>query len=189
MALNICDLSSNNTLNQQLVAIAENDGVIAKATEGVSYKNPFFATDCNTALEQGKLIGCYHYARAEKNGAEDEALWFLRNCKDYIGKAILALDWEGASLSVNPSWARTWLDTVYKITGVRPLIYTSESVVKTLGDVQSGNYGLWVAKYSKKTPSVAPWKFKALWQYTSSPYDKSYFYGDANAWNAYAKRG
>lgn len=187
--LSVTDLSSNNTVTQQLQAIKENDCVIVKATEGTSYKNPYMTTDLGTALELGKKIGVYHYARADKNTAEAEAFWFLRNVYPYIGKAILVLDWEGKSLKISPSWARKWLDIVYQVTGVRPLIYCSESVIPSIGaTVQPGNFGLWVAKYSTKTPIIKPWKVKALWQYTSTPYDKSHFYGTESVWDAYAKR-
>lgn len=187
--LNIADLSSNNSLTQQLQAIRENDGIIIKATEGKTYKNPYMKTDADTALGYGKLIGFYHFAKPLHNGAEDEALHFVNTVKDYLGNALLVLDWEGEALKGSQIWARYWLDTVYKITGVRPLLYVSEAYRKPVGTfVEPGNYGLWVAKYSKNAPQVDPWKFKALWQYTSSPYDKSHFYGDKKAWEAYGKR-
>ena len=102
---------------------------------------------------------------------------------------MLVLDYEGKSLSITPVWAREFLDKVFQITGVRPMIYMSESACKTVGPaVVDGNYGLWVAKYSKNKPKVDPWKFSAMWQYTSTPYDKSVFYGDRVAWEKYAER-
>lgn len=188
--LNICDLSSNNSEAQQKQAILENDGVIVKATEGISYVNPFHLANAQLALANDKVIGFYHYARPENNSYEKEALHFVNNCRPYIGKAILALDWEGNALKVNQQWARNFLDVVYQITGVRPLLYCSEAYLKKVGAVVAdGNYGLWVAKYSSKNPVITPWKVKALWQYTSKPYDKSKFYGDKEAWAKYAKRG
>lgn len=187
--MNVCDLSSNNKLMERLKAISENDAVIVKCTEGTGYRNPCMRTDIETALEQHKCIGLYHFARAENNFAIDEAMWFLRNAAPYIGKAVLILDYEGKSLSVNPVWAREFLDMVFQITGVRPMIYMSESACKTIGPaVVDRNYGLWVAKYSKNKPKVDPWNFSAMWQYTSNPYDKSVFYGDREAWKKYAER-
>lgn len=187
--LKICDLSSNNSINQQYTAIDNTDGAIIKATEGATYVNTYKDTDAKRVLTTNKLLGFYHFARPEKNQPETEALHFVNNVKDYLGNCILALDWEGQSLKCSQSWARTWLDDVYKITGVRPLIYVSEAYVKRVGDrVQPGNYGLWVAKYSNKSPSISPWKFKVLWQYTSTPYDISKFYGDADTWHKYSER-
>lgn len=188
--LKVCDLSSNNSSSIRKQAIAENDAVIVKATEGSTYKNPYLSTDLKSALQQGKKIGVYHYARPERNSYDIEAWNFLKNAAPYIGSAVLVLDWEGTSLSANQKWARQWLDLVYQLTGVKPLLYTSESALKKVGPyVADGDYGLWVAKYSTKEPTITPWKVKALWQYTSTPYDKSHFYGTKTTWDAYAKRG
>lgn len=186
--LNVSDLSSNNSSITRATAIKHSDAVIVKATEGTTYTNPYFKTDIESALAQGKLIGAYHYARAERNNPKDEAWHFIHTVRGYLGRCMLALDWEGSSLNVSPVWARQWLDYVYNVTGVKPLLYTSEWYVRKMETVQKGDYGLWVAKYSANNPNVAPWYFKALWQYTSYPYDKSYFYGDKKAWQLYGKR-
>lgn len=187
--LTIADLSSNNSGTQRTIAINYCDGTIIKATEGKSYVNPYNKQDAQKVVKAGKLLGFYHYARPENNTAEEEAINFLKCVRPYLGRAILALDWEGNALKCDPQWARDWLDYVYQMTGVRPLLYCSEAFLKNVGSkVVSGNYGLWVAKYSKNTPKIAPWKFKALWQYTSNPYDMSHFYGDSEAWQAYARR-
>lgn len=187
--LKVCDLSSNNSVAQQNTAINENDAVIVKCTEGSSYVNPYYKSNVISAFAKGKCIGLYHYARPEKNSVEIEVWNFLKNAAPYIGRVILVLDWEGKALNVSQKWARDWLDMVYNITGVRPLLYCSEAYLKKVGPfVVPGNYGLWVAKYSKKSPVISPWTVKALWQYTSMPYDKSNFYGDIHTWNAYAQR-
>lgn len=186
----ICDLSSNNSLAQIKAAVAQTDGVIIKATEGKSYVNQSMAYTIGQAKSQNKLMGFYHYARPEKNPQPiDEVLHFIKNVYPYIGKCPMFLDWEGAALNCGQQWARDWLDYFYNITGVRPVIYVQESAVQKVGKaVADGNYGLWVAKYSKKKPQIAPWKVKLLWQYTSKPYDLSIMYGNENTWNAYAKR-
>lgn len=188
--LKVCDLSSNNTSAVRNNAINSNDGVIVKATEGTDYTNPYFKTDIENARKKNKLIGAYHYARAEKNSAKAEAQHFIDVVRPYLGKGLLiALDWEGASLGVSPLWARQWLDYVWNVTGIKPLLYTSESQLSKVGaQVVPGDYGLWVAKYSSNEPNIAPWKVKALWQYTSTPYDKSNFYGTRTTWKSYAKR-
>jgi GH25 family lysozyme M1 (1,4-beta-N-acetylmuramidase) len=95
------------------------------------------------------------------------------------------------------------------MTGIRPIIYMSESVVNQYdwSSVANGNYGLWVAKYrdmqtdrnydmtnAGKKPVVKYWKFYAMWQWTSTGrldgyngnLDCDVFYGDKKAWNKYA---
>ena len=69
--------------------------------------------------------------------------------------AIPALDWE-AENQWDVAWAKRWLDEVTKLTGVRPVIYMSESVVNSYdwSSVVDANYGLWVAKYLDYVPDA-----------------------------------
>ena len=185
-----CDLSSNNSAAQRQQAIQECDGVIIKATEGASYVNPCINECVGLANAYGKMVGFYHYARPEKNQQPlVEVLHFISIVYPFIGKCPMFLDWEGKAVNCSQQWARDFLDLFYQITGVRMCIYCSESVCKKVGPyVAGGNYGLWVAKYSRIRPNIAPWKVKLLWQYTSRPYDKSIMYGNEQTWEAYAKR-
>ena len=125
------------------------DFVIIKATEGVTYVNP----DCDRAFQQGadlgKKLGVYHFAG--KNEAFAEAEYFVDHIRGYIKKAVLALDWEGNGVSRGPAWAKDWLDRVYQLTGVKPLLYMSNSTVHAYDwtSVVNGDYGLWNAGYYK----------------------------------------
>ena len=150
----------------------------------------------------------YHFARPEKYSAIDEAKFFYEKTKNYYGKAIPILDWESSGKS-NVKWAKEWLDAIYNITGVKPMIYMSESVVNAYNwsEVANADYGLWVAKYGDKKidknydmtnagkkPSVKWWKVIAMWQWTSvgrldgysNNLDCDVFYGNKSTWNAYA---
>lgn len=144
-----------------------NDFVIIKATEGVNYHFDEGDKYVNMCREQGVPYGLYHYARAEKNHPINEARYFLSHCnKNKDG--LYALDIEGLSLACNDidSWARLWLDTVYRATGKRPLLYTSLSEVHKFKQVCEGDYGLWIAQWgTPKVGNIAPWKFWAIWQY------------------------
>ena len=182
------------------------DFVIIKATEGLTYVNP----DCDRAYQQGlklgKKLGVYHFAG--KNGASQEAEYFVNNIKGYIGKALLALDWEGSGVSRGPAWAKEWLDRVRQLTGVKPVIYMNNGTVNGYdwSSVANGDYGLWNAGYYAGSTAMgynpdAPIiggtgarKFAALYQYTASgrlsgysdDLDLNVFYGDRAAWDAYA---
>ena len=46
------------------------DALIVKATEGVSYTNPYCDGEFQEALGLGKKLGVYHFARNTKNTAE-----------------------------------------------------------------------------------------------------------------------
>lgn len=190
MGLNCCDVS-----NWQAVGAADGfDGVIIKATEGTGYVDPKCDAHYQRAKEHGKLLGVYHYARPDLGTtAEDEAQYFVDNIKGYIKEAILVLDWESAN-KWDVNWAKRWLDKVYQLTGVKPLIYMSSSVTFAYdwSSVVAADYGLWVANYGNNDgsdhgcPEVGYWGVVAMHQFTSNPIDKDNFFGDANAWKAYA---
>lgn len=189
------------------------DFVICKATEGVGYVDPVCDQHYQRAKSQGKLLGVYHFARPDLNGpeAEAEAEWFVKNIQGYIGEAILVLDWEWIEPDnkgpwLNPSWAKRWLDKVYALTGVRPLIYMSAALINDYGldwSAVAKDYGLWIAGYPKKydvpdpaTPNpgdmpygIGPWAFWAIWQYTSSAghLDRDIANMTKTAWKKYAK--
>ncbi len=173
---------------------------VIKATEGNNYVNPYCDTHYQECKNSGKLRGVYHFS--DHGDANSEAEFFVNNTKGYIGDGILVLDWEGNFVS-DVNWAKTWLDRVYQLTGVRPLIYMSSSVVNAYdwSSVVNANYGLWVANYGinngsmNSAPNVKWWSTYFIWQYTSvgrianynGNLDLDVAYGDVNTWNAYAK--
>lgn len=183
------------------------DFVICKATEGTTYVNPDCDRAYQGAIKSGKKVGVYHYASG--GNATEEAKFFVNNIKGYIGDAILILDFEGEAINRGVAWAKTWLDTVYNLTGVKPLIYMSNSVVNRFdwSSVRDANYGLWNAGYyngyniqwgyNYNPPiygSLGVWSdCLAMYQYTSSGrldgwggnLDLNIFYGDEKAWDAY----
>lgn len=186
------------------------DFLICKATEGSGYVDSTCDKHYQRAKKKGKLLGVYHFARPDLNkgtaGAKAEAAYFVKNIKGYIGEAILVLDWEQPGTTSQISWAKAWLDEVYKQTKVRPLIYTSASVVNSNNwqTVVDGNYGLWIAgypnAYNKKNPptptikampyKIGKWPFWAIWQYSSSAgtLDLDIANMDAKGWKAYAAK-
>lgn len=179
------------------------DFAIFKATEGINYVDNCCDKFYQQAKKQGKKLGVYHFARPDLNSAEAEANFFVENVKGYVKEAILVLDWEpGGGQISNVAWAKTWLDKVYSLTGVKPIIYMSQSPENSYdwSSVANSDYGLWVAKYGSNNgqqgtqPTIKHWKFYALWQYTSkgrvSGYngdlDLDVFSGDTSAWDKYA---
>lgn len=177
-----CDISH---WQGDLFDFTDYDFVIAKASEGVTYTDPCFQLNMERALRDKKLIGAYHYARPENNSAKDEALNFVKTVKPYVGKCLLALDWEATALKYPVEWALEWLLEVERLTGVVPLIYCSESYVKNLGIIAENGNGLWCAKWGDDKPKYNPFNVLAIWQYTSNPHDKDVFYGDERAWSLY----
>ena len=146
MSLNGIDIASYQS-SLVVKNMATTDFVIVKATESNWYVNPCFATHAAQTVKAGKLLGCYHFARP--GDMVEQADYFLGAVKKYIGKAVLALDWEENAVPLGPKKAKQWLDRVYKKTGVKPVIYMSKSVCNAYdwSAVKKAGYGLWVAQY------------------------------------------
>lgn len=204
MSLNGYDISNNQGNIDN--GVVPGDFVFIKATEGIGWTDPDCDANYQQAKAAGKLLGVYHFARPDGNpDGSQEADWFVSQIKGYIGEAVLALDFETAPFNV--AWAKAFLDRVYALTGVRPLLYSYQSVLN--GSDWSSvwvDYGLWLAEPGNNPgingyqvpgwqPSVnGNWNI-ALWQYSShgrlngwgADLDLDLFYGDANGWHAYAR--
>lgn len=202
--LNGYDLSNNQGNIDN--SIVPGDFVIIKATEGVGYTDP----DCDANYQQskgaGKKLGVYHFARPDGNDPISEANWFVSQIKGYIGEAILMLDYETSPMTVE--WAKQWLDRVYELTLVRPIIYMTQSTANGMDwstvwedySIIPASWGINapINGYSVPTPAVSVngnWTI-AGWQYTSKGrlpgwgdfLDLDVFYGSRTTWDEYAAR-
>lgn len=180
-----CDIS-----NYQATTPDGYDFYIIKASEGNGYKDPRLDQHYNAVKAKKKLAGFYHYARPDLgNTPQAEADFFVSLVGHNAGHAVFALDWEGNSLKYPLTWAKTWLDRVYEKTGVRPMIYTSSSVVMSqdFSAIANANYGLWIAHWAVEKPVFRAWKTWAIWQYGGTGIDSNYFNGDQASYLAYCK--
>lgn len=175
------------------------DAVICKATEGTGYVNPFCDEHYQSAKAAGKLLGVYHYASG--GNPEAEAEFFINNVQGYLHEAILVLDWESGDNAAwgDSSWVARFCAHIVALTGINPMIYVQRSAANQC--VGLGDYGIWLAEYPDYAPRgwgdyVEP-NYSgdyAMHQFTSSgsiagyaePLDLSLFFGDENAWRAYA---
>lgn len=164
---------------------------IIKASEGKTWRDPLFKKNVEDAKKYGMKIGAYHFARPDNNNTpEEEASHFLNVCYAAglnIGDFVMVLDYEGQAHGYGEDWAYNWLVCVYRATGVRPIIYLSESFTHRYPRICDANFGLWVANRNKRTADIRPWDFMALWQYSEKPYDKDYFNGTEEQWDKYCK--
>lgn len=186
MSLNGIDTSNHQgKAGMNLDAVLKNGKtkfVICKATEGVTYTDPYMDSFISTAIKHGCLVAIYHYARADKgNSATDEANFFYKVFKKWKGKAIPVLDWEEHGAAWNAKWAKAWLDRIAKLTGSIPIFYSYESMINANDYSSLTKYPLWVAKYKDyvidynydmsaagNKPKVKWWDSYIMWQWTSS---------------------
>jgi len=180
-----------------------------KATEGVSYTDPTYASNMSNGDAAGVVMGAYHFARPITNSAINEANYFLSVAGSLIGPGHLppALDLEdppsGSGLissmtsAALTSWVQTWMTTVQNATGITPVIYTSSSIAAYVNS-SLNVYKLWIAKPdgSATTPPTGlgvwnpNWAFKQYsWTGTVSginatDVDLDVFNGTMNDFNA-----
>lgn len=206
MSMNGIDIS-NHQAELNLAAVPC-DFVICKATEGTSFVDRYCDGFVQKAIALGKPFGVYHFASGRSSGRA-EAEFFYNNIKGYVGKGILVLDWEGSAVNRGVAYAKEFLDRLQELTGVKALLYTYNNCVNSYdwSSVVAADYGLWNAGYyagyqqmgyNPNAPlkgGTGAWPGAAMYQYTSSGrlsgyngnLDLNVFYGDRNAWNAYAK--
>jgi len=210
MALYGIDISYWQRYNyKKLIDSDAKDFVIARAAfnkDVDSYCDKIY----QYAKSKGKLLGFYFFPLNKNYSAVDHARWAYEQVKGYIGEAIPMLDWEAYSENGvsyvdvgNVSWAKAWLDEFYRLSGVRPMLYASASVINGYNwSSVAKDYGLWIAGYpnaynvpNPPIPSandmpygIGAWAFWAIWQYTSSAgtLDRDIANMDATAWRKYA---
>lgn len=156
-------------------AYGQSDFVIAKATQGTSYVNPYCDYAVQRAIKDGKLWGFYHYASGGDPVAEAD--YFYKNTKDYFKKGIPCLDWEAEQNSKwgNTAWCRKFVERIHELTGVWCMIYVQASAVWQCASCAT-DCALWVAGYPTNAASWAvpsfpystgAWSNYTLWQFTS----------------------
>lgn len=196
--LNGCDVSLWQNDN---IITNEYDFVICKASESASIGDKTFQSKLDRCKSVGvDLVGAYHFA-CLYNTAETDAVNFLRqitNRPELGNNMLLALDFEmhpnyTANNMLDPKsyeWCRKWLDTVYAETKVKPLLYTSGAYTKYLQTILDGDYGLWVAHWGVKKPTIGVYPFWAVWQYKvdkKKNLDMDYFNGNKDQYLKYCK--
>lgn len=138
--------------------------VIVKFTQGTWYVNPYAEAQYKAAKAAGKLLGSYHYA--EGGDAVKEAQYYIKILGSRIGECILGLDWEGMQNRTFGSgkdvqWCLAFCNEVYRLTGVRPVVYMSKSVCRKYNWAPVAKlYKLWCAQYGSNDATgykLKPW--------------------------------
>lgn len=165
-----------------------------KATEGISYRNPYFAQQYSGSYRVGMTRGAYHFALPNVSSGAVQANFFVDHGGGWSpdGKTLPgALDIEynpyaggtcyGLRQSATVSWIRSFRDAYRSRTGRSPTIYTSTPWwLRCTGNRAdfSSTSPLWVARYaSAPDPLPYNWHLYTFWLYTSSPIDRNLFNG------------
>ena len=165
----IVDISHHNGNVNLVKAKADGIlGVIQKATQGQSGKDPTFKTNRKKTLDAGLLFGAYHFATGS-DGLK-QAQHFL----DIVGtfdNTLLVLDFEPnpTGPSMNLEEARAFVTHVNAQTGRFPGLYSGHFIKQLLGnnkDEVLAKCWLWLAQYGPTPVVPANWPTWTMWQYT-----------------------
>jgi lysozyme len=155
----------DGTIDWKMVASAGKKFAFVKATESTSFIDPKFATNRAGARTAGIVTGAYHYGRpgATPGDAAAEANWLINHISPIKSddlKPVLDLEVTGGlSTAALQQWALDWLNEVYRLTGRRGTIFTTNSFWKNkMGNTQAiaqAGYALWISYGgSNSSPNV-----------------------------------
>lgn len=178
------------------------DFVVMRATEGYEVDSR-----CNPAYQHAKnrglLLGVYFWGNPVELDPVDYADFCKSMVEGYLGEAIMILDFEPRNHeSLNPEWARLWLEEFERVSGVRPLIYMDSYVATHLdwSSVIDGGYKIWVASYGEDDGrttlrNMGAWTGNvAMFQYATcglggrETLDLDIFFGSRDDWALFAAR-
>jgi len=145
--------------------------VAIKASEGLGWPDPDFATNWQDARATGRVRIAYHFARPDLgNSPQAEAAYFLARLTDLQTGDLLALDLELGTGDLS-GWALAWLQAVEAAVGFKPLLYSYPDFIATrnLGTAALAAYPLWYASYQGTEPAPpGRWASIAIWQETDA---------------------
>lgn len=180
--------------------------VYIKATEGTSFRNPYFAQQYNGSYSVGMIRGAYHFALPNRSSGAAQGAYLARHGGQWTsdGRTLPpALDIEynpygptcyGLSPSAMVSWIKDFSDTVEDKVGRHPVIYTTANWWKrcTGNDSSIGDKNpLWIARWSTESGELpAGWEKWRFWQTSnrgSLPGDQNVFGGSLKKLRKFAK--
>lgn len=149
--------------------------VICKATEGVTYTDPYFTKNWATIPQRGFIRGAYHFYHTDDDPTQ-QATFFV-NSLTGLNKDDLApiLDFEYASIATGKTVTQiqadlmVFLKAVEQQSGRKPIIYTSVNIGdQYLNKPEFAEYALWIAYPAEvanpKLPTAWATKGWSLWQ-------------------------
>lgn len=163
-----------------------------KATEGTSYKNPYFGAQYSGSAKAGMIRGAYHFASPSGASGKKQARFFVKNGGGWTadGKTlpgVLDIEYNpygatcyGLSKTRMVTWINDFVVEYKKLTKRDAVIYTTTDWwTRCTGNTTrfAHTNPLWAARYGTTTVGTLPgsWPKATFWQYTSTPIDQNRF--------------
>jgi GH25 family lysozyme M1 (1,4-beta-N-acetylmuramidase) len=195
------DVSAYQTgINWSTVARNGAKFAYVKATEGTTYSSSQFASQYNGAYAAGLTRGAYHFATPNTSTGAVQATYFVNHGGNWTSDGrtlppLLDIEYGynatcwGLSQAAMVAWIADFSNTVVKLTGTRPAIYsTTDWWSQCTGNNNSFSANpLFIARYTTaSTPGTLPasWSNWSIWQWADAgtfPGDQDVFNGSAAA--------
>jgi lysozyme len=165
----IVDLSHFNTVVDLTAAKGAGIlGVIQKATQGLTFKDPTYTDNRKKATDAGVLWGAYHFGTGSDGVSQAE---FFLNVANPADGDLLVLDFEAnvQGTTITLEEARAFVTHIKETTGRYPGLYGGALLKQLLGgskDPVLGNCWFWLAQYGPTAVVPANWSTWTMWQYT-----------------------
>ncbi|RKR76607.1 GH25 family lysozyme [Frondihabitans australicus] len=166
-----------------------------KATEGTTYTSSTFASQYNGAYAAGLSRGAYVFATPNTSTGAAQATYFVNHGGNWTNDGrtlppLLDIEYGynatcwGLSQAAMVAWIKDFSNTVLKLTGIRPAIYSTTDWWSQCTGNNSGfsQNPLFIAHYTTaSTPGTLPasWKSWSVWQWA----DSGVFPGDQDVFN------
>ncbi|HEY5785272.1 MAG TPA: GH25 family lysozyme [Microlunatus sp.] len=171
--------------------------VYVKATEGSSYRNPYFGSQFRGAKSAGMYAGAYHFANPSGKSGKKQATYFVKYGGGWTkdGKTlpgVLDIEYNpyggnmcyGLSKKKMRAWIKSFLVTYKKLTTRDAVIYTTTDWwTKCTGNTTkfSRTNPLWAARWTPTTGAgklPGGWPYYTFWQYSATIIDQNRFSND-----------
>ena len=173
---------------------AKRSFVFVKATEGTSYRNPYFTAQFGGAKQAGMFAGAYHFANPGGKSGKKQAEYFVKHGGKWTndGKTlpgVLDIEYNpygknvcyGLSKKKMVSWITSFVKRYKKLTKRDVVIYTTADWwSKCTGNSKkfSKTNPLWVARWTPTTGAgklPGGWTYYTFWQYSATVIDQNRF--------------
>lgn len=173
------DVSNHQrTVDHQAVAAAGHSFIIAKATEGVGFRDGWYRANRDGTLAAGLIFGAYHWLKPN-HSARNQAAYFLSATDNAAGCTLAVLDAEEAGITNEQcvEWCQIVRDACPHATVV---IYCGAFTDPRFRSMDWLEFVPWLAAYPagyatdpdpaglRQPVAPQPWGAWTVWQYTSS---------------------
>ncbi len=163
-----------------------------KATEGTSYRNPYFSSQYTGSYRAGMIRGAYHFASPNGKSGVKQARYFVGHGGAWSGDGqtlpgVLDIEYNpygstcyGLSKTKMIKWIKDFTVEYKRLTTRDAVIYTTlDWWSRCTGNTTkfSATNPLWAARWGSKTPGTLPgsWKVATFWQYSATTIDLNQF--------------